>query len=91
MEILLQLGNDDLIANAEAWWDDSHNWNTMIEGSKHFRRDRPGRRGGELPSALKSGWAENSKGCEKQQGGILQAHWSAETGQGERIPLIGEK
>ena len=49
VKIQLQLGNEDLIANAEVRWDDSRNWNTMIEGSKRFRRDRPGKGVGNCP------------------------------------------
>ena len=40
----MHLENYDLIAVAETWWEDSHNWNTTIEGYKLFRRDRQGRR-----------------------------------------------
>jgi len=38
----------DLIAIKTTWWDESHNWNTVIDGYRHFRRDRQGRRGGEV-------------------------------------------
>lgn len=37
-ETMLQLKNYDLIALTETQWDESHNWNTMIEGYKFFRR-----------------------------------------------------
>ena len=30
----------------ETWWDESHDWNTLIEDYRLFRRDRQGRRGG---------------------------------------------
>jgi len=32
----------------EMWCDDSHNWNTMIEGYEHFRKNKEGKRGGEV-------------------------------------------
>jgi len=40
LETIMQLENYDLIAITETWWGKSHNWNTVIEGSKLFRRDR---------------------------------------------------
>ena len=45
METMVQLENYALTAVTETWWDDSHNWNTMIKSDKLFRRDRQGRRG----------------------------------------------
>ena len=45
MKTIIQLGNYDLTAISETWWDESHSWNTMIEGYKLFRRYRQGRRG----------------------------------------------
>jgi len=45
MKTIVQLGNYDLTAISETWWDESHSWNTMIEGYKLFRRYRQGRRG----------------------------------------------
>jgi len=44
LETMVPLENFDLIAITGTWWDDSHNWNTTIEGYKLFRRDRQGRR-----------------------------------------------
>ena len=39
LETMVHLENCDLIAVAETWWEDSHNWNTTIEGYKLFRRN----------------------------------------------------
>ena len=36
LETMVHLENCDLIAVAETWWEDSHNWNTTIEGYKLF-------------------------------------------------------
>ena len=38
LETVVQLENCDLIAIVESWWDDSHNWNTMIDGYELFRK-----------------------------------------------------
>ena len=46
LETVMCLENYDLVAITETWWDDSHNWNTTIEGYRLFRRDRLGRKGG---------------------------------------------
>lgn len=43
-EAMVQLGNCDLIAIMEMWWDKSHKWNTAIVGYKLVRRDRQGSR-----------------------------------------------
>ncbi|PKU32961.1 mitochondrial fission process protein 1 [Limosa lapponica baueri] len=37
---------DDLLAITETWWDESHDWNAVIDDYKLFRRNRQGRRGG---------------------------------------------
>jgi len=42
----VQLQDDDLIAVTETWWDTMHDWNAVIDGYVHFRKDRPARRGG---------------------------------------------
>ena len=36
----------DLIAITETWWDNSHDWNAVMDGYVLFRKDRPARRGG---------------------------------------------
>ncbi|PKU43819.1 nipped-b-like protein [Limosa lapponica baueri] len=46
LEATVQLENYDVIIIIETWWDDSHNWNAVMDGYKLFRRDRQGRRGG---------------------------------------------
>jgi len=43
---VVQLGKYDLIAITETQWDESHDWNTPIEGYRLFRRDRQSRWGG---------------------------------------------
>ena len=40
LETVVQLEKYNLIAVTETRWDDSRNWNTMIEGSQLYRRDR---------------------------------------------------
>ena len=38
LEAMMHLESYDLVAITETWWDDSHNWNTTIEGNRLFRR-----------------------------------------------------
>lgn len=41
---VVRLENLDLTAITATWWDDSHNWNTTVEGIQPFRRGRQGGR-----------------------------------------------
>ncbi|CAM5089359.1 unnamed protein product [Eretmochelys imbricata] len=38
--------NYDVIGITETWWDNSHDWSTVMDGYKLFRKDRQGRKGG---------------------------------------------
>ena len=40
LETVMHLESYDLVAITETWWDDSHNWNTTIDGYWLFRRNR---------------------------------------------------
>ena len=40
LETVMRLESYGLVAITETWWDDSHNWNTTIDGYRLFRRDR---------------------------------------------------
>ena len=42
---MVQLVKYDQIAITVTWWDESHDWNTLIEDYRLFRRDRQGKRG----------------------------------------------
>ena len=53
LETVICLKIYDLVAITETWWDDSHNWNTTVEGNYFFRRDRLGRKGGEITLYVK--------------------------------------
>jgi len=35
-----------LVAITETWWDKLHDWHAVMDGYRHFRKDRPKRRGG---------------------------------------------
>ncbi|CAM4394956.1 unnamed protein product [Caretta caretta] len=37
--------NYDVIGITETWWDNSHDWSTVMDGYKLFRKDRQGRKG----------------------------------------------
>lgn len=49
LEVCVQLQGYDLIAITETWWDSSHDWNMAMDVFVLFRKDRPGRQGGEVP------------------------------------------
>ncbi|PKU43871.1 nipped-b-like protein [Limosa lapponica baueri] len=46
LEAIVQQENHDIVAITGTWWEDLHNWSTVIDGYQLFRRDRQGRRGG---------------------------------------------
>ncbi|CAM5095768.1 unnamed protein product [Natator depressus] len=46
LEVLAQSKNYDVIGITETWWDNSHDWSTVVGGYKLFRKDRQGRKGG---------------------------------------------
>ncbi|GAB0178083.1 hypothetical protein GRJ2_000273600 [Grus japonensis] len=48
LEAIVHLENYDILAIMETWWYDSHNWSAAMGGYKIFRRDKQGRRGGEV-------------------------------------------
>ena len=44
LEATVLLENHDVVAIAETWWDDSHDWRAVVNGYKLPRRNRRGRR-----------------------------------------------
>ncbi|XP_065421532.1 uncharacterized protein LOC101931368 isoform X1 [Chrysemys picta bellii] len=46
LEVLAQSGNYDVIGITETWWGNSHDWSTVMDGYKLFRKDKQGRKGG---------------------------------------------
>ncbi|GAB0209357.1 maestro heat-like repeat-containing protein family member 7 [Grus japonensis] len=48
LEAIVQQENYDIVAITETRWDDLHNWAAAMDDYKLFRRDRQGRRGGEV-------------------------------------------
>ncbi|CAM4498483.1 unnamed protein product [Lepidochelys kempii] len=46
LEVLVMSKNYDVIGITETWWDNSHDWSTVMDGYKLFRKDRQGRKGG---------------------------------------------
>ena len=55
LETVAQLEKYDQIAIMETWWDKSHDWNTIIEGFRLFKRDRQGRRGRGVALCVRGG------------------------------------
>ncbi|RMC12608.1 hypothetical protein DUI87_10130 [Hirundo rustica rustica] len=54
LEAMVQQQSCDVVAITETWWDESHSWTTALDGYKLFRRDRKGRRGGEVALYIKT-------------------------------------
>jgi len=46
LSAIVQQDSYDLVVITETWWHDSHDWSAAMDGSKLFRRDRQGKRGG---------------------------------------------
>ena len=59
---MVQLGEYDLIAIMETWWNEWHDWNTPIEDYRLFRRDRQGRRGGGVVLCVRK-WIDCEELC----------------------------
>ncbi|KAJ7424125.1 nipped-b-like protein [Pitangus sulphuratus] len=57
LEATVLLERYDLVAITEIWWDESHDWSVTIDGYRLFRRDRGGKRGGEVALYIKR-WIE---------------------------------
>ena len=62
LETMVQLGKYELIAIMGTWWDESHDWNTLIEDYRLFRRDRQGRRGGGVALYVRK-WIDCKEVC----------------------------
>ena len=43
----------DLVAITKTWWDQSHDWNAVMDDYKLFRMDRQGRKGGGVALYIK--------------------------------------
>ena len=54
LEATMLLESYNLVAIIETWWDESHDWSAAIGGYKLFRRDRQGRRGGQVALYVKN-------------------------------------
>ena len=48
LETTVLLESYDQIALTETWCDESHDWRVAIDGYRLFRRDRRGKRGGDI-------------------------------------------
>ena len=44
---------NDLVAITKTWWDHSHDWSAVMDGYKLFRRDRQGRKRGDVTLYIK--------------------------------------
>ena len=74
LETVAQFGKYDLIAITEPWWDESHDWNTLIEDYRLFRRDRQVRRVVELPSYVRK-WTDCEELCLRNSHDQVESLW----------------
>lgn len=56
LELLAQQSSYDLIGITETWWDESHNWNVVMEGYNLFRKNRPNKKGGGVALYVKDAY-----------------------------------
>jgi len=45
LEAIIQQDGYNLVAITDTWWDNSHDWHAVMDGYRHFRKDRPTRQG----------------------------------------------
>ena len=62
------------IAITETRWDESHNWNTLIEDYRLFRRDRQGRRGGGIALYVWK-WIDYEELCLRNSHDQVESLW----------------
>ena len=74
LETVVQLGKYDLIAIMETGWDESHDWNTLIEDYRLFRRDRQGRRGGGIAPYVRK-WIDCEELCLRNSHHQVKSLW----------------
>ena len=55
LELLLQTEGYDIVGITETWWDDSHDWNVLVDGYELFKKNRKGRRGGGVALYVRRG------------------------------------
>ena len=48
LEAIIQQDGYDLVAITEIWWNNSHDWHAVMDGYRHFRKDRLTSRGGRV-------------------------------------------
>jgi len=58
----------------ETWWDESHDWNTLIEDYRLFRRDRQGRRGGRVALYVRK-WIDCEELCLRNSHCQVESLW----------------
>eukprot|EP00075_Anas_platyrhynchos_P019479 XP_027308732.1 uncharacterized protein LOC101793245 [Anas platyrhynchos] len=74
LEPTMLVGNYDVVATTETWWDDSHDWSVAIDGYKLFRRDRRGRRGGEVALCFRK-WIDCEELCLRNSCDQVESLW----------------
>ena len=71
---MICLENYVLVAITETWWDESHDWHTVIEGYRLFRMDRQGRRGGRVALYVRK-WIGCKELCLRNSHDQVESLW----------------
>ncbi|XP_035169883.1 uncharacterized protein LOC118159406, partial [Oxyura jamaicensis] len=74
LEATVLVGNYNVAAITETWWDDSHDWSVAVDGYKLFRRDRRGRRGGGVALYVRK-WIDCEELCLRNSHDQVESLW----------------
>ena len=74
LEIVAQLEKYDLITIKETWWDETNDWNTLIDSYRLFRRDGHGRRGGSV-AIYDRKWIDYEELCLRNSHDQVESLW----------------
>ena len=85
LEAMVQQQSCDVIAIAEAWWDNSHSWSTALDGHKLFGRDRKGSRGGGVALYIRE--AFGAIGIEMNDDGV-ECLWVRIKGKADKADIL---
>jgi len=53
LEATMLLESYNLIAITETWWNESHDWSVALDAYRLFRRERQGKKGGDIALYIK--------------------------------------
>jgi len=87
LEATVLLESYDLIAIAETWWDEFHDWSVAIDGYRLFSRDRQRKRGGGVALYIKK-WIELEELSLKHSHEQVESLWVRIRDRGNKRNLV---